>query len=60
MSVKIIEGSHLGQVQIIKWNADKKLKDKLKNNISTKKIFYANLEKDNWKNGHKFMLVDCE
>ena len=60
VSVKIIEGSHLGQVQIIKWNADKKLKDKLKNNISTKKIFYANLEKDNWKNAHRFMLIDCE
>lgn len=60
VSVKIIGGSDLGQVQIIKWNADKRLKDKLKNNISAKKIFYANLEKDNWKNGYKFMLVDCE
>jgi single-stranded DNA-specific DHH superfamily exonuclease len=56
VSVKIIEGNNLGQIQIIKWNADKNIKDKVRNS----KIFYANLEKDNWKNGYKFMLVDCE
>lgn len=56
ISIKIIQGINLGQIQIIKWNADKNIKDKLKNS----KIFYANLEKDNWKNGYRFMLVDCE
>ncbi len=60
VGVKILEGNNLGQVQIIKWNADKKLKDKIKNNKNSKQIFYANLEKDNWKNGYRFMLVDCE
>ena len=46
----------VNNISIIKWNADKNIKDKIKN----AKIFYANLEKDNWKNGHRFMLLDCE
>lgn len=46
----------VNNVSIIKWNADKNIKDKIKSS----KIFYANLEKDNWKNGYRFMLIDCE
>jgi single-stranded-DNA-specific exonuclease len=46
----------VNNISIIKWNADKNIKDKIKN----AKIFYANLEKDSWKNGHRFMLLDCE
>jgi len=52
---KHIELANKG-VSIIKWNADNNIKDKIKSS----KIFYCNLEKDNWKNGYRFMLVDCE
>ena len=46
----------VNNISIIKWNADKNIKDKIKSS----KRFYVNLEKDNWKNGYRFMLLDCE
>lgn len=46
----------VNNISIIKWNADKSIKDKIKSS----KIFYANLEKDNWKNGYRFMFLGCE
>ncbi len=46
----------INNISIIKWNAGKNIKDKIKSG----KTFYANLEKDNWKNGYRFMLLDCE
>ena len=46
----------VNNVSIIKWNADRNIKDKIKKS----KIFYANLEKDNWKNGYRFIFLDCE
>jgi single-stranded-DNA-specific exonuclease len=53
INVKVGGGS---ATTIIKWNADPRLKEKVKNS----KAFYANLEKDNWRNAYRFILLDCE